>query len=135
MANSSYLTKSFYSLSSSSPRTSLLFNSHLFSFNFSPCTINPRFSSKNLALKLNYSFNFNFNVDIRETNSSIRAMSSSSSSSSSSFGSRLEDSVKKTVTDNPVVVYSKSWCSYSSEVKSLFKKLGVEPYVIELDEL
>ncbi|XVE72829.1 hypothetical protein DITRI_Ditri11bG0069800 [Diplodiscus trichospermus] len=53
----------------------------------------------------------------------------------SSFGSRLEESVKKTVADNPVVVYSKSWCSYSSEVKSLFKKLGVEPLVIELDEL
>ncbi|XP_050206698.1 monothiol glutaredoxin-S10 [Mercurialis annua] len=59
---------------------------------------------------------------------SIRAMSSS-------FGSRLEESVKKTVSENPVVVYSKSWCSYSSEVKVLFKKLGVEPLVIELDEL
>lgn len=43
--------------------------------------------------------------------------------------------MKKTVTENPVVVYSKSWCSYSSEVKSLFKRLGVEPLVIELDEL
>ena len=30
----------------------------------------------------------------------------------SSFGSRLEESVKKTVADNPVVVYSKSWCSW-----------------------
>lgn len=60
---------------------------------------------------------------------SIRGMASSS------FGSRLEESVNKTVADNPVVVYSKSWCSYSSEVKSLFKKLGVEPLVIELDEL
>lgn len=29
-----------------------------------------------------------------------------------SFGSRLEETVKKTVTDNPVVVYSKSWCSW-----------------------
>ncbi|KAF2307193.1 hypothetical protein GH714_025382 [Hevea brasiliensis] len=53
----------------------------------------------------------------------------------SSFGSRLEDSVKKTVAGNPVVVYSKTWCSYSSEVKTLFKKLGEEPLVIELDEL
>ncbi|KAI5680023.1 hypothetical protein M9H77_01250 [Catharanthus roseus] len=58
----------------------------------------------------------------------IRAMSAS-------FGSRLEESVKKTVTDNPVVVYSKTWCSYSSEVKSLFKRLDVEPLVIELDQL
>ncbi|KAF7818494.1 glutaredoxin-C5, chloroplastic [Senna tora] len=52
-----------------------------------------------------------------------------------SFGSRLEETVKKTVDENPVVVYSKTWCSYSSEVKSLFKKLGVEPMVIELDEM
>lgn len=43
--------------------------------------------------------------------------------------------MKKTVTENPVVVYSKTWCSYSSEVKSLFKRLGVEPLVIELDEM
>ncbi|KAL1550093.1 glutaredoxin-C5, chloroplastic-like isoform X1 [Salvia divinorum] len=51
------------------------------------------------------------------------------------FGARMEESVKKTVTENPVVVYSKTWCSYSSEVKSLFKRLGVEPLVIELDQL
>ncbi|KAF3436046.1 hypothetical protein FNV43_RR23138 [Rhamnella rubrinervis] len=53
----------------------------------------------------------------------------------SSFGSRLEDNVKKTLAENPVVVYSKTWCSYSSEVKTLLKRLGVEPLVIELDEL
>ncbi|ONK63832.1 uncharacterized protein A4U43_C07F19400 [Asparagus officinalis] len=52
-----------------------------------------------------------------------------------SFGSRLEDSVKKTVAENPVVIYSKSWCSYSMEVKSLFRRIGVEPLVIELDQL
>ncbi|KQJ94708.1 monothiol glutaredoxin-S10 [Brachypodium distachyon] len=66
-----------------------------------------------------------------------RASSSSSSSSStdSSFGSRMEDSVKKTLADNPVVIYSKSWCSYSMEVKGLFKRIGVQPHVIELDHL
>ncbi|CAM8923185.1 unnamed protein product [Rhodiola kirilowii] len=57
------------------------------------------------------------------------------SDSGPTFGSRLEESVKKTVADNPVVVYSKTWCSYSSQVKSLFKRLGVQPLVIELDEL
>ncbi|KAK7279471.1 hypothetical protein RJT34_24524 [Clitoria ternatea] len=56
-------------------------------------------------------------------------------SSSPSFGSRLEDTIKNTVSHNPVVVYSKTWCSYSSEVKSLFKKLGVDPLVFELDEM
>ncbi|KAK1437348.1 hypothetical protein QVD17_03139 [Tagetes erecta] len=54
---------------------------------------------------------------------------------SASFGSRLEDTVKKTITDNPVVVYSKTWCPYSSEVKSLFNQLGVQPVVVELDEI
>ncbi|KAG7545811.1 Thioredoxin-like superfamily [Arabidopsis suecica] len=71
---------------------------------------------------------------------SVRAMSSSSSSaasssSSSSFGSRMEESVRKTVTENTVVVYSKTWCSYCTEVKTLFKRLGVQPLVIELDQL
>ncbi|KAL9262612.1 Glutaredoxin-C5, chloroplastic-like protein [Drosera capensis] len=61
----------------------------------------------------------------------IRAMSSSSAS----FGSRLEETVNKTISENPVVVYSKTWCSYSSEVKSLFRRLGVEPFVVELDQL
>ncbi|CAI8602762.1 unnamed protein product [Vicia faba] len=63
----------------------------------------------------------------------IRA--TSSSSSSSSFGSRLEETIKNTLSQNAVVVYSKSWCSYCSEVKSLFKKLGVQPLVFELDEM
>ncbi|XP_058094997.1 monothiol glutaredoxin-S10 [Magnolia sinica] len=56
-------------------------------------------------------------------------------SMASSFGSRLEETVKRTVSENPVVIYSKTWCSYSLEVKSLFKRLGVEPLVIELDEM
>ncbi|VVB11244.1 unnamed protein product [Arabis nemorensis] len=47
----------------------------------------------------------------------------------------MEESVKKTVTENTVVVYSKTWCSYCTEVKTLFKRLGVQPLVIELDEL
>ncbi|XP_019165775.1 PREDICTED: monothiol glutaredoxin-S10-like [Ipomoea nil] len=59
----------------------------------------------------------------------IRAMSDSSSSSG------LEDSVKKTVSENPVVVYSKTWCSYSGQVKSLFRRLGLDPLVVELDQM
>jgi len=99
----------------------------------------------------------------------MSARATDSSSPSSSFGSRLEDAVKKTVAENPVVVYSKTWCSwvlylllnfyffpivfffwkpeflmvssfgynsrYSFEVKSLFKRLNVDPLVVELDEL
>ncbi|XP_042470172.1 monothiol glutaredoxin-S10-like [Zingiber officinale] len=70
----------------------------------------------------------------RRRSFTVRSMSSSSSSSSS-FGSRLEESIKKTITEHPVVVYSKTWCSYSMEVKALFKRIGVEPFVIELDQL
>ncbi|KAJ0970375.1 hypothetical protein J5N97_023269 [Dioscorea zingiberensis] len=57
------------------------------------------------------------------------------SMSSSSTGPSLEESVKKTVKEHPVVVYSKTWCSYSMEVKALLERLGVEPHVIELDQL
>lgn len=46
-----------------------------------------------------------FRINVRRP-ISIKAMSSSS------FGSRLEESVKKTVDENPVVVYSKTWCSW-----------------------
>ncbi|KAI7743596.1 hypothetical protein M8C21_000795 [Ambrosia artemisiifolia] len=56
-------------------------------------------------------------------------------SMAASFDSRLEDTVKTTVAHNPVVVYSKTWCPYSSEVKSLFNQLGVQPLVVELDEI
>ncbi|XP_020574698.1 uncharacterized protein LOC110020799 isoform X3 [Phalaenopsis equestris] len=67
----------------------------------------------------------------------VRSMSfsfSSSPSYSSSFGARLEETVKKTVAENPVVIYSKTWCSYSMEVKALFKRIGVDALVIELDQ-
>ncbi|ONM03816.1 Glutaredoxin-C5 chloroplastic [Zea mays] len=47
----------------------------------------------------------------RRTKAVSARASSSSPSPDSSFGSRMEDSVKKTVADNPVVIYSKSWCS------------------------
>lgn len=46
-----------------------------------------------------------FRINVRRP-ISIKAMSSSS------FGSRLEESVKRTVDENPVVVYSKTWCSW-----------------------
>ncbi|XP_057424873.1 monothiol glutaredoxin-S10-like isoform X2 [Lotus japonicus] len=110
-------------------------------FNFNPSLPTTLSSSSSSVTKL-----FTFSIPISTTHSPInaspprriptftRAMCTSSSSSSS-FGSRLEDTIKKTVADNPVVVYSKTWCSYSSEVKSLFKKLGANPLVFELDEM
>ncbi|KDP26438.1 hypothetical protein JCGZ_17596 [Jatropha curcas] len=86
---------------------------------------NCSFALSNCGIKTVTSLVLGFNGSTRRRSMSVRA----------SFGSRLEESVKKTVDENPVVVYSKTWCSYSSEVKALFKKLGVDPLVIELDEL
>ncbi|EYU46373.1 hypothetical protein ABFS82_04G048100 [Erythranthe guttata] len=109
---------------------------------FDSISISPRSSSLGTQI-LSFSRVHNrFSTYFTRTNSSgcrttsknaglrqIRAMGSDSS------GSGLEDTVKKTIVDNPVVVYSKTWCSYSSEVKSLFKRLGAETLVIELDQL
>jgi len=37
--------------------------------------------------------------------------------------------------ENPVMVYSKTYCPYCSEVKSLFGRLNVPAKVVELDNL
>ncbi|KAJ7977133.1 Glutaredoxin [Quillaja saponaria] len=113
----SFTTSSLLHLSSSSG-LSLINKSFMCS-----TPIKNRYSTKSTT---NTSFGINGSSRYRPI--SVQAMASS-------FGSRLEENVKKTVAENPVVVYSKTWCSYSSEVKSLFKKLGAQPMVIELDEL
>ncbi|XP_024018419.1 glutaredoxin-C5, chloroplastic isoform X2 [Morus notabilis] len=116
------VSSNFTSISLSSPR---ILSSVVKS---SVCAIplNNGFSPRNISSSATSFFGVHGSRRCRPI--SVQAMSSS-------FGSRLEETVKKTVTENPVVVYSKTWCSYSSEVKSLFKKLGVEPLVIELDEM
>ncbi|CAB81461.1 putative protein [Arabidopsis thaliana] len=71
---------------------------------------------------------------------SVRAMTSSSSaasSSSSSFGSRMEESIRKTVTENTVVIYSKTWICFISFFL-LNWRMGLSnilPLVVELDQL
>ncbi|GAQ87081.1 hypothetical protein KFL_003300040 [Klebsormidium nitens] len=50
-------------------------------------------------------------------------------------GSGIVEEVKKKNEENPVIVYSKSWCPYCSQVKGLFRQLGVPAKVIELDEI
>ncbi|RDX86216.1 Glutaredoxin-C5, chloroplastic, partial [Mucuna pruriens] len=99
---------------------------HLSNLNLSPKLLSS--SSSSTMSKHSFSISRRIYASPTPKRSSVRA-------TSSSFGSRLEDTVKKTVSENPVVVYSKTWCSYSSEVKSLFKKLGVDPLVLELDEM
>ncbi|KAH9620299.1 hypothetical protein KSS87_006601 [Heliosperma pusillum] len=127
MAATNHLTKTISSLSlSSSTHTPLISTTSSF---LTLASLRPRFNTlTNKHLNFTYTPSFTFKPFCSSS-------SSSSSSASSSFGSRLEETVKKTINENPVVVYSKTWCSYSSEVKSLFKRLGVDPLVIELDEL
>eukprot|EP00890_Picochlorum_soloecismus_P004977 jgi/Picsp_1/5480/NSC_02839-R1_glutaredoxin type i len=45
------------------------------------------------------------------------------------------DLVKSKNQENPVMVYSKTYCPYCSQVKSLFTKLNVPAKVVELDQL
>ncbi|GBF91717.1 glutaredoxin-C4 [Raphidocelis subcapitata] len=46
----------------------------------------------------------------------------------------LADSIRKTVADNKVVVYSKTTCPYCTRVKGLLAELKVPALVIELDQ-
>ncbi|GBG65298.1 hypothetical protein CBR_g50339 [Chara braunii] len=64
------------------------------------------------------------------------------SSSSGASGGGKEDTTTRLMgliaeknAQNPVVVYSKTWCPYCAAVKGLFTKLGVEFKLVELDEL
>ncbi|KXZ47427.1 hypothetical protein GPECTOR_35g865 [Gonium pectorale] len=43
------------------------------------------------------------------------------------------ESIKQTVADNKVVVYSKTYCPYCTRVKGLFTELKVPHKVLELD--
>lgn len=71
------------------------------------------------------------NVSTRRRPISVRAMASS-------FGSRLEETIKKTVAENPVVVYSKTWCSWVAKFFICFRfsmqivMIWYDPKVIKL---
>eukprot|EP00252_Welwitschia_mirabilis_P018124 TRINITY_DN4032_c0_g1_i1.p1 TRINITY_DN4032_c0_g1~~TRINITY_DN4032_c0_g1_i1.p1 ORF type:complete len:131 (-),score=23.95 TRINITY_DN4032_c0_g1_i1:175-567(-) len=41
--------------------------------------------------------------------------------------------VETTITNNKIVIFSKSYCPYCARAKSIFKELNVVPYVVELD--
>nr|XP_043617936.1 glutaredoxin-C1 [Erigeron canadensis] len=42
--------------------------------------------------------------------------------------------VKQTISSNPAVVFSKTWCGYCKKVKQLFSELNVSFKLYELDE-
>jgi glutaredoxin 3 len=47
----------------------------------------------------------------------------------------LVEQVREKNEENPVIVYSKSWCPYCSQVKQLFQKLEVPAKIVELDSV
>ncbi|MCO5556559.1 hypothetical protein L7F22_010109 [Adiantum nelumboides] len=64
-----------------------------------------------------------------------RAAAPLAMSSTPSSPTDLDELIKLKNSENPVVVYSKTWCPYCLRVKSLFKEVRVKPFVVELDEL
>lgn len=49
--------------------------------------------------------------------------------------SSAEDFAKKEISNNKVVVFSKSYCPYCTATKGLFEDLGVDATVYELNEM
>lgn len=45
------------------------------------------------------------------------------------------DDIRSKNAENPVIVYSKTYCPYCAEVKGLFTKLNVPAKVVEIDTL
>lgn len=79
----------------------------------SPRTLSPITKSSLCSVSLNntHSLRTSSSSDL-STNGSRTYRPISVQAMASSFGSRLEESVKKTVAESPVVVYSKTWCSW-----------------------
>ena len=46
----------------------------------------------------------------------------------------LAKEIHTLVAENPVVMFSKTWCGFCSQAKSLFMKLAVTPRVVELNQ-
>lgn len=47
----------------------------------------------------------------------------------------IKNKTQDLIKSNPIFVASKSYCPYCKATKARFAQLGVEPYVIELDEV
>ncbi|KAE9609326.1 putative glutathione dehydrogenase (ascorbate) [Lupinus albus] len=63
---------------------------------------------------------------------------SSSSSSSSSLSMDLDDSpetrIQRLITENPVIIFTRSSCCMCHVMKNLLSTIGVSPTVIQLDD-
>mmetsp|Transcript_9046 Transcript_9046/g.13494 ORF Transcript_9046/g.13494 Transcript_9046/m.13494 type:complete len:115 (+) Transcript_9046:25-369(+) len=51
-----------------------------------------------------------------------------------SESSTYTEKIKQTVKSHPVVVYSTTTCSYCYSAKSIFQKMKVTPYCVELNQ-
>jgi len=47
----------------------------------------------------------------------------------------VDRTVDSLIDDHPVQVFSKSYCPYCARVKKLFRELGVDAHITELDEV
>ena len=53
----------------------------------------------------------------------------------SSSSKAAEESVQKLINENPVIVFSKSYCPYCDKTKQLLKSTSVAHKVVELDQV
>ena len=47
--------------------------------------------------------------------------------------SALQKEVNAVIAENPVVIFSKTWCGFCTRAKQLFQRLAVTPRIVELD--
>jgi glutaredoxin 3 len=66
--------------------------------------------------------------------SSSSSAAASTRLSSSSTSSDVESLIQSEIDGNKVVVFSKTYCPYCTATKALFRDLGVEAKVVELDQ-
>ena len=63
-----------------------------------------------------------------------RATSGSGGDGGNGKGKTMEDKIRELNAENGVMIYSKSWCPFCSQAKSIFDQLEVEYLALELDE-
>jgi len=51
------------------------------------------------------------------------------------MASAVKTKVQQMISEQSVVVFSKSWCGFSRATKQLLSELGVTPYILELDQI
>ena len=71
----------------------------------------------------------------RDAGNAVRGVSVRTCAASSSSGPTTEERIKSLNAEHKVVIYSKSWCPFCSEVKRVFENLETTYLAVELDEI